>query len=92
MAGLVTEQNIAGKGFLRIDVHDKSGEKVLFSRMINPDSVYAINPVEKAIALEVGASSVKPVSKYEISNLLPEPKRRDAQVYSEDYDSGDLEF
>lgn len=71
MAGLVTEANVAGKGFLRIDVYDAAGESVLFSRMVNPDSVYAINPVERSIALAVGADSHRPVTCYEVSHLLP---------------------
>lgn len=71
MAGLVTEANVAGKGFLRIDVYDAPGNEVLFTRMVNPDSVYAINPVEREIALAIGADSHKPVTRYELRQLMP---------------------
>lgn len=78
MAGLVTEHNVAGKGFLRIDVYDDKGEMVTFSRFVNPDSIYAINPVEKEIAIAMGHRSTKPVSKYEIRALLPSTKEETA--------------
>lgn len=71
MSGLVTEQNIAGKGFIRVDVYDEAGESVMLTRFINPDSIYAINPVERSIALAMTARTHRPVQEYEVRSILP---------------------
>ena len=86
MAGLVSETNIAGKGFLRIDVYDEKGESVLFTRMVSPDSVYAINPVEREIALTIGAQSHRPVQSYEVRRLIGDGKQMLDAVPDYEYD------
>lgn len=72
-AGLVSERNIAGAGFIQVDVHNKAGTEVLFTRLINPKSIYAINPVEKDIALYSGEYSARPITKFEIKGGLLGP-------------------
>lgn len=69
-AGLVSERNIAGAGFIQVDVHDKTGAKVVFSRLLNPKSIYAINPVSKEIALVAGEISDRPITRFDVSGLL----------------------
>jgi hypothetical protein len=49
MVGLVTEVELAGRGFLVVDALDSEGNSS-FSRYVNPEAVYAINPVSEEIA------------------------------------------
>lgn len=77
VAGLVSERQIAGAGFIQVDVHDVKGAEVLFTRLINPKSVYAINPVQKEIALIAGETSARPITKYELGDKLLGPSSMD---------------
>jgi len=49
IVGHVTEQEIAGKGFIRVDVPDFNGEKS-FTRFYGPDAIYSLNPVSEEVA------------------------------------------
>ncbi len=49
MAGKVTEQTIGGASFVRVDVPD-TAQSPSFTRMLNPSSIYAINPVTEEVA------------------------------------------
>ena len=69
VAGLVSERQVAGAGFLQIDVHDATDGKVLFSRLVNPSSIYAINPVDKVIALAAGEYSARPITRFDLPQL-----------------------
>lgn len=73
MVGKITEVTIAGKGFLRIACFDSDGN-INFTRDINPDSIYAINPISReACLLFARKRKQQPVVPYEIqpANLLP---------------------
>ena len=71
LAGKLTETNIAGAGFLRIDIPDKDGNTIN-TEYYSPSSVYSIQPVAKEIAITLATQiSTAPVSKYEIKHLLP---------------------
>jgi len=86
MVGKVTEVNIAGKGFIRIGVLDPTG-KVAFTRDVNPDSVYAINPIDKnACILYAQKHAQQPVVPYSIS---PEVVR---ELANPAHSSEELEF
>lgn len=66
IVGKVTEIQLAGKGFLRIDVLNPDKDTV-FTRMINPDSVYAINPITlRACLAYVAQHEQTPVVPYDI--------------------------
>jgi hypothetical protein len=52
VAGLVTETQLAGAGFLQVDILDQDGN-TRFQRFIAPQAVYGINPVDKEIAIEL---------------------------------------
>jgi hypothetical protein len=70
-AGLVKEVNIAGQGFLRIDVPDADGNTQV-TQFLNPTSIYRMTPVEKAIAVEiVSRLHNPPVQRYELRRLMP---------------------
>lgn len=71
LAGKVTEQVIAGTGFLRVDVPRADGSFV--TRLQNPKSVYGIRPCteEVARAAALRLHDVEPVRPVDFSKQLP---------------------
>ena len=70
IAGRVTEQVIAGQGFLRVDVPllptrgDMPAEQG-FTRLFGPSAIYSITPVSEEIAMRAAQSMrVAPVNVY----------------------------
>ena len=61
--GLVTEEVIAGQGFIRVDI-PKTDKNHAWSKLIGPSSIYAITPVEKNIAMamanNLGKRAIEP--------------------------------
>lgn len=77
LAGYVTEQTVAGFGYLRIDV-PRDGEPM--TQLINPSTIYAITPTTEQIARHVAQQSydIGPVSRWELRQLeAPEPPVED---------------
>lgn len=65
LAGWLTEQEIAGKGFLRLDVPGDDGQPAA-TQLYNPTSVYAITPTTEAIARAVATvNRPAPVHRWE---------------------------
>lgn len=63
LAGFLTEQEIAGKGFLRLDIPGQPGA----TQFYNPTAVYAITPTTEDIARAVAATSQPaPVQRWEL--------------------------
>jgi hypothetical protein len=74
LAGWLTEQEIAGHGFLRIDVPVGGGEEGdVASQFYSPSSVYAITPCSEEIARELSKLTLKPVQPWDLRALLPTP-------------------
>lgn len=68
LAGFLTEQEIAGKGFLRLEVPGNPGATQLY----NPTSVYCITPTTEDIARRLAEGNrPAPVQRWE---LPPAPK------------------
>jgi hypothetical protein len=66
LAGFVTEQEIAGKGFLRIDIPGTE-KKGPLTQFYSPDSVYGLTPTTEELARGAAASSSpEPVSRWEL--------------------------
>ena len=64
IAGRVTEQNISGHGFIRIDVPEVNG-KPSFTKLVGPQSIYSITPVSEDIAMRaIESLSISPVTIY----------------------------
>jgi len=64
-AGRVREVTIAGAGFLRLDV---PGGR---TQIVSPSSVYALHPVDEALAIGVAKSwSEEPLSPWELEKAL----------------------
>ena len=57
MAGRVTEQVIAGQGFVRVDV-PATPEQAAFTQLYGPGSIYAITPTTEEIATAFVARNV----------------------------------
>ena len=74
MAGLVTEQEIAGQGMLRIDVPQDDGATV--TQFYSPASLYCLTPVSEAVARAYAQRNfMRPVSVYDLA--LPQPTHQD---------------
>lgn len=75
MAGYVTEANIAGGAFIRIDVPE-AGDQPAFTRLLGPSAIYAMNPCDEQTARAAAAAfRPKPVQQWE----LPSRPLLDAQ-------------
>lgn len=71
--GHVTEQVIAGAGFVRVDVPAADGS-IAFSKLIGTASIYAISPVSEEIARTMASRSHQtPISRYDIPVLTSAP-------------------
>ncbi len=76
MAGLVSEQVIAGQAFLRIDVPNTPAQPA-FTQFYGAGSVYCMTPTTEEIARAVAAQSyTRPVERYELRSL-DAPEERD---------------
>ena len=68
LAGWLTEQEIAGKGFLRLDIPGEPTNTIpAATQLYNPASVYAITPTTEAMARAVAARNrPEPVQRWEL--------------------------
>lgn len=70
IVGRVTPSQIGE--MLRVDVPGDN-DTILYTRIINPKAIYAINPVSEEVAKTIAKEYAQPpVQRWEISNLLPE--------------------
>lgn len=92
LGGLVSEQQIAGAVFLRIDIY--SSEEVLASQLYSPAAVYCITPCDETIARLYGdRHKPEPVTRWELPSKTavagtPEDSRIEIEHYideQEDY-------
>ena len=89
LAGLVTEVQLGGASFVRVDVPEdgkKKGWKL--TKLYNPSAIYAITPVTEETARMVAKSVVgEPVTRWDVQAMVREPKKalRPAAVESEEY-------
>lgn len=93
--GHVTEQVVAGTGFVRIDVPAEDGS-VAFTKLIGAASIYAISPVSEHVAREMAKRSEKtPIAEYDLPRpaLPPQLLTRDPhQDYDDAFDDEDKPF
>ncbi|MFC1707500.1 acetyltransferase [Planctomycetota bacterium] len=87
LAGFVREVEVAGHGFLRIDVSGKDGE-VQATQLYSPGAIYAITPTTEEVAKSAGRISVvAPVTRWQ---LEPRPDLVEAAAsHLEGADYGD---
>ncbi len=66
-AGRVTEQVIAGRGFLHVSVPETDGQPA-FEKLIGTASIYAITPVDEPVARVIAANLQSvPVEKWQMA-------------------------
>lgn len=81
LAGLLTEQEIAGKGFLRLEIPGQPGA----TQFINPASVYAITPTTEAIARAVAETHrPAPVQRWELPPAITPDEDAEVRQFAED--------
>jgi hypothetical protein len=69
MAGKVTEQSIGPATFVRVDVPETDAAPS-FTRLLNPQAIYAINPVTKEVMEHMaGNFSQKPIESWDIKRM-----------------------
>ncbi|HZU87405.1 MAG TPA: hypothetical protein VFF78_07970 [Anaerolineaceae bacterium] len=77
LAGRVTEQVVAGQGFVRVDVpavNDVPG----YSRLFGPGAIYSITPCPEEVATAYAANlRARPIQIYQIA--LPSVRRDDEE-------------
>ncbi len=70
IAGLVSEQEIAGQSFLRVDVPEVDGQKA-FTRFYGQGAIYSILPVDKETGMvAVKALRVNPVNSWTVQDII----------------------
>jgi len=82
IAGWMTEQTIAGHGFIRVDVPEirnehkdattiEGGVIAAHSKLFGPGAIYAINPVDEALA-RIAAKNIRhaPVTPFGLESVL----------------------
>ena len=85
LAGYLTEQQIAGTLFLRLEIPGAGGQPDI-TQLYSPGSVYAITPTTDDIARRVASRSwPAPVQRWE---LPPAPGERPEDVDLNDYTMG----
>lgn len=87
LAGWLTEQQIAGAGFLRLDVPATDPDAGFdATQLYRPDSIYCITPcTEDTARRAAGIGRVAPVQQWE----LPAPKKPSGDWYGNDSQADD---
>lgn len=71
IAGHVTEQQLGGDAFVRVDAPDDKGE-IKFTRLFGPKAIYAINPTSKEVCIKLAnAIDAAPVKAWDLPKELP---------------------
>jgi len=77
VAGRVSEVQIAGAGFLRIDIPAAASHPAR-TQFIAPGAIYALHPVDEATATAAARSwRAEPISRYELQRALAAGEDRD---------------
>ena len=67
LAGLVCEEEIAGAGFLRLDVYEGPSTAPVATQFYSPKSVYCLTPTTEIVARRLGERlKPEPVATYEL--------------------------
>jgi len=77
LAGYLTEQQIAGHGYLRLDIPgEDDSEAFAATQLFNPTSVYAIHPTSETIARHAAKTYRQaPLTRWELRELPATPAR-----------------
>ena len=78
LAGLVTEMQLGGASFVRVDVPQDDPQKQgwKLTKMYHPNAIYAITPVTEETARMVAISvSGEPVTRWDVKEMVANMKR-----------------
>jgi hypothetical protein len=76
LAGRIREAQLAGAGFLRLDIPASDGNAAQ-TQFISPAAVYALHPVTEEIARQIaGTYPVEPVSRWELTAARDDESER----------------
>lgn len=96
IAGRVSEQTIAGQGFLRVDVPalpaaGRYPEKPAFTRFYGPGAIYSITPVDEEMAVQAAQSMrVAPIDIYlAVPQIAAGRSREDGDIDDSELDEYD---
>lgn len=68
LAGRLSEVQIAGEGFLRLDIPGEAGEADVATQFYRPASVYALTPIGEDVARKIAARyRPQPVTTWELA-------------------------
>lgn len=88
LAGYVREQEIAGAGMLRLDIHDQDGEVV--TQFYSPAALYCLTPTTEEIARKLGERlRPAPVQRYELAPVRPAGPDDERDDLDDDEGDGD---
>jgi hypothetical protein len=74
LAGMVTEIQLGGASFDRVDEPGDSGWKL--TKMYNPSAIYSITPVTEETARMVAKSvSGEPITRWDVADMVREAKK-----------------
>jgi len=73
LVGRMTEQDIAGKGFIRIDLFSAGQAEPIVSQFYNPDSVYGIHPTSEEVARAAVIQAPAPIQRWELPQSTGTP-------------------
>jgi hypothetical protein len=89
LAGLVTEVQLGGASFVRVDVPgDTKKAATKLTKLYNPSAIYSITPVTEETARLVARSiSGEPVTRWDVREMVREAKQalRPAPVEEEEF-------
>jgi hypothetical protein len=76
IAGLCTEQNIAGSNMLRVDV-PATDKQPAFTRFLGSSAIYAINPVDEITAKHYANNlQVTPINAWDIQAIVQKNREK----------------
>jgi len=82
-AGRVTEQQIGGASFIRVDVPEIEGRPA-FTKLLSPGSIFAITPcVEQTARVAAQGFRVRPFAMFELP-MLPTSVDRDEELFDDE--------
>jgi hypothetical protein len=88
--GRITEEVIAGCGFVRVDVPE-NGDQPAFTKLIGTSSVYAISPMEESLCRQLAAQRKQtPIESFQLSEALRGLPAPDDDDEDDEYSDRDL--
>jgi hypothetical protein len=84
LAGLVSEQTIAGQGFVRVDVPENDRQPA-FSRLYGASAIYSISPVTEEVARAYSARcAAAPLDTWDARAMVAKLQKPDTTPHDPD--------